>query len=193
MSNGDLDHAIRIYSDLVQRSPSPAAQANLGLAYFLAGRYPEAAAVYRRVLAKDPKNPGFHLNLADTDLLTGRREEAAQGYRRVVELAGADPSPTPQVLTIKAQAQAHLGQGPAAAASLQQALRMASDQGAVAYEAAVVYALLGEQDSALVNAEKAVRSGLGERWFSFPWFEALRRQPRFQEILKTSNPPGARK
>jgi len=185
LSNGDLDRAIGIYSDLVQRSPNAAALANLGLAYFLAGRYDEAATVYRLVLAKDPKNPGFHLNLADTDLLAGRRTDAEKGYRRVVELADADPGPSAQTLSIKAQAFAHLGQGPAAVAALQQALRLAADQGAVAYEAAVVYALLGEKSSALVNAEKAVRSGLGPRWFSLPWFAALRSDPSFQEILKS--------
>jgi serine/threonine-protein kinase len=185
LSNGDLDRAISIYSDLVQRSPNAAALANLGLAYFLAGRYDEAATVYRLVLAKDPKNPGFHLNLADTDLLAGRRTDAEKGYRRVIELADADPGPSAQTLSIKAQAFAHLGQGPAAVAALQQALRLAADQGAVAYEAAVVYALLGEESSALVNAEKAVHSGLGPRWFSLPWFAALRSDPSFQEILKS--------
>jgi len=185
LSNGDLDRAIGIYSDLVQRSPNAAALANLGLAYFLAGRYDEAATVYRLVLAKDPKNPGFHLNLADTDLLAGRRTDAETGYRRVIELADADPGPSAQTLSIKAQAFAHLGQGPAAVAALQQALRLAADQGAVAYEAAVVYSLLGEESSALVNAEKAVHSGLGPRWFSLPWFAALRSDPRFQEILKS--------
>ncbi len=184
LSDGDLARAIELYTDLVQRSPSPGPLANLGLAYFLAGRYDEAAKVYRLVLAKDPKNPGFHLNLADTDLLAGRHADAEAGYRRVVELADADPGPSAQTLSIKAQALAHLGQGPAAVAALQQALRLAADQGAVAYEAAVVYALLGEESSALVNAEKAVHSGLGPRWFSLPWFAALRGDPRFQEILK---------
>jgi serine/threonine-protein kinase len=185
LSNGDLDRAIGIYSDLVRRSPNPVPLANLGLAYFLAGRYDEAAKVYRRVLAKDPKNPGFHLNLADTDLLAGRRADAEKGYRHVVELADADPGPSAQTLSIKAQAFAHLGQGPAAVAALQQALRLAADQGAVAYEAAVVYALLGEESSALVNAEKAVHSGLGPRWFSLPWFAALRSDPRFQKALES--------
>ena len=192
MSNGDLDRAIGIYSGLVQRSPNPVTLANLGLAYFLAGRYDEAAKVYRLVLAKDPKNPGFHLNLADTDLLAGRRADAENGYRRVIELADADPGPSAQTLSIKAQAFAHLGQGPAAVAALQQALRLAADQGAVAYEAAVVYALLGEESSALVNAEKAVHSGLGPRWFSFPWFAALRSDPGFQKTLRTPT-PAARK
>ncbi|HKH45559.1 MAG TPA: protein kinase [Thermoanaerobaculia bacterium] len=189
MSNGDLNRAIQIYSDLVRRSESPAQRSNLGLAYFIAGRYPEAAAIFRGLLAKEPKNPRYILNLADTYSLMGRPAEAREAYRRVVALAEADIATTPQLLTVKAQALAHLGQGPQAVTALQEALRLAPDQGPVAYEAAVVYSLLGEEDSALVSAEKAIRSGLGPHWFSFPWFEALRKHPGFRDVLAAASPP----
>jgi serine/threonine-protein kinase len=189
MSNGDLNRAIRIYSDLAGRTKGPAQRTNLGLAYFVAGRYPEAAATFRGILAEEPKNPVYTLNLADTYSVMGRHAEAREEYRRVVELAEADVATTPQLLTVKAQALAHLGQGPQAVVALQEAFRLAPDRGPVAYEAAVVYSLLGEEDSALVNAEKAIRSGLGLRWFSFPWFEALRRHPRFQEVMAAASRP----
>jgi len=189
LSNGDLSRAIRIYTELVERFPSPAQRANLGLAYFLAGQYPEAAETFRGILVKDPRNPIYTLNLADTYLMMGRRDEAQKTYRHVLELATADIAPSPQLLTVKAQALAHLGQGPQAVAALQDALRLAPDQGSIAYEAAVVYSLLGEENSALVSAGKAIRSGLGPRWFSFPWFEALRRHPRFREVLAAASRP----
>ena len=191
MSNGDLNRAIRIYSDLAVRSKSPAQRANLGLAYFVAGRYPEAAATFRSIVAEEPRNSGYTLNLADTYSLMGRHAEAREVYRRVVELTEVDIAPTPQLLTVKAQALAHLGQGPQAVAALREALRLAPDQGSVAYEAAVVYSLLGEEDSALVSAEKAIRSGLGPCWFSFPWFETLRSHPGFQEVMAAASPPSA--
>jgi len=189
MSNGDLSRAIRIFSDLAARSKSPTQRSNLGLAYFIAGRYPEAAAMFRGILAEEPKNPGYTLNLADVYSLMGRHAEAREAYLRVIELAGADVAATPQILTVKAQALAHLGQGSQAVKALQEARRLAPDQGPLAYEAAVVYSLLGEEDSALVSAEKAVRSGLGPRWFSFPWFEALRRDPGFREVLAAASHP----
>ena len=189
MSNGDLDRAIRVYSDLAERSKSPTQRANLGLAYFLAGRYPEAAAIFRGVLTEEPKNPVYTLNLADMYFLMGRNAEAQELYRRVVKLAEADIATTPQLLTVKAQALAHLGRRSQAIAALREALRIAPDQVPVVYEAAVAYSLLGEEDSALVNARKAIRSGLGFRWLSSPWFDALRRHPGFQEILAAASPP----
>lgn len=191
MSNGDLNRAIRIFSDLAARSKSPSHRSNLGLAYFIAGRYPEAAATFRVVLAEEPKNPGYTLNLADVYSLMGRHAEAREAYRHVVELAEADVAATPQILTVKAQALAHLGQGRKAVQALEEARRLAPDQGPVAYEAAVVYSLLGEENSALVSAEKAIRSGLGPRWFSFPWFEALRKHPGFREVMAAASHPSA--
>jgi len=189
MSNGDLNRAIQIFSDLAARSKSPTQRSNLGLAYFLAGRYSEAAATFRGILTEEPKNPAYTLNLADVYSLMGRPTEAREAYQRVVELAEADVATTPQILTVKAQALAHLGQGRKAVEALQEARRLAPDQGSVAYEAAVVYSLLGEEDSALVSAEKAVRSGLGPRWFSFPWFEELRRHPDFRKFLSATSGP----
>jgi serine/threonine-protein kinase len=182
LSNGDLNRAIEIYSDLLRRSDSPAQRINLGLAYFLSGRYPNATKMFRSVLAKDPGNPSYTLNLADVTLLMGQVEEARKLYRQVIELVEADQTKTPQLFSVKAQALAHLGQGPQAVAALQEAFRLAPDQGPVAYEAAVVYSLLGEESSALVSAQKAIQSGLGPGWFSLPWFEALRRHPGFKKI-----------
>ncbi len=188
MSNGDLNRAIQIYSDLAGRSKNPTERANLGLAYFMAGRYPEATATFRGIVTEEPRNPGYTLNLADTYSVMGQHSAARELYRRVVELAEADIATTPQLLTVKAQALAHLGQGPQAVAALREALRLAPDQGPVAYEAAVVYSLLGEEDSALVSAETAIRSGLGPRWFALPWFEALRKHPDFQKVLAAASP-----
>jgi Flp pilus assembly protein TadD len=107
-------------------------------------------------------------------------------------LAEADRSATtPQLLTVKAQALAHLGRGREAVAAVQQALRLAPNDAPVAYEASLVYAVLSEDDSALANAERALALGYGTRWFSFPWFETLRRDPEFQRLLAADRPaPG---
>jgi serine/threonine protein kinase/tetratricopeptide (TPR) repeat protein len=190
LQNGDLHRAAGLYSDIVRRSPSQVQLSNLGLAYFFLGRYAEAAATYRRILDGDPNNPLYTLNLADACFLMGRRAEAQALYQRAVTLIEADPAARgAQFLSVKAQALAHLGQGQQAVIAIQEALRLAPDQGPTAYEAALVYTLLGEDNSALVNAEKAVRLGFGPRWFSFPWFDALRRHPELQAILARGQAP----
>ncbi len=182
--NGDLDRAVVLYRQLVQRSPSLVKLSNLGLGYLFLGRYQEAAEIFRLACEREPQNPGCALNLADAKALTGQKAEAERLYRRVVELIEADPAATsPSLLTVKAQALAHLGEGRGAVSAVQEALRLAPDQGPIVYEAALVYALLGEDHSALANAEKALRLGLNPRAFSIPWFEPLRRRPEFQALL----------
>jgi serine/threonine-protein kinase len=184
MANGSLERAAVLYGQLVQRSPGSAQMSNLGVVYFLLGRYPAAAGIFRRVVAQEPRNPLYTLNLADADLLTGERAQAEEQYRRVVALVEQDPSAgTPQFLTVKAQALAHLGQSLPAVAAVQEASRLAPEDAGVAYESSLVYALLGENASALVNAGKALRLGFDPRWFDFPWFDSLRRQPDFQRLL----------
>jgi serine/threonine protein kinase/tetratricopeptide (TPR) repeat protein/TolB-like protein len=189
LSSGDLNRAVEIYSDLSRRSPGVVHLGNLALAYFCLGRYPEAAETYQRVLAEQPRHPMVTLNLADTYLLMQRPGEAEALYRQVLELIEGDPAAaSPQSLTVKAQALAHLGRGREAVAAVQEALRLAPNDGPVAYEAALVYSLLGEDDSALANAERALALGYEERWFSLPWFDGLRRHPEFQRILGAARP-----
>jgi Flp pilus assembly protein TadD len=178
MVSGDLRNAVRLFEQLVQRAPGPAALSNLGLSYLLAGRYADAAPIYRRLTESEPRNPEFVLNLADTDLLSGHREAAMPLYRKVVELVDQDARGASwQLLTVKAQALAHLGQGPEAVAAIQQALRLAPEEAQVAYEASVVYALLNEPASATVFADRALKQGFDRRWFQFPWF--LETRPAF--------------
>jgi serine/threonine-protein kinase len=189
VSSGNFQRAIELYDELVRRSPGLTNLSALGLAYFFLGRYSEAAATFRRALDLQPDYPGLVLNLADSYLLLGRNAEAEALYLRLVELIEADPAASdPQLLTNKAQALAHLGRGRQAVAALQDALRVAPDNGFVAYEASLVYALLGEEDSALVNVERAVRQGIGERWFSRPWFASLRKRRELNELLRQARP-----
>ncbi len=173
--SGDPARAVKLYEALIQRSHGLAETSNLGFAYFLVGRYKAAEAAFRQLIAGEPNNPFFILNLADTDLAMGRTAEARELYRRVVELTERDPhAADPQLLTVKAQALAHLGQGLPAVEAVREALRLDADNGPRAFEAAIVYSLLGEKTSALANTEIALRKGCSPSWFNMPWFNTLR-------------------
>ncbi|HTG35674.1 MAG TPA: protein kinase [Thermoanaerobaculia bacterium] len=193
LQSGDPKRALELYRTLVRRSPGFAEISNLGLAELLAGRYAEAAEAFERVAAEKPRNPFVALNLADTYLLLGRKAEAEALYRKVLALIDQDANAGgAQFLTVKAQALAHLGRGLEAVTALREALRLAPESGAPAFEAAVVYALLGEETSAVASAETALRNGCGASWFSLPWFNGLRGDPRFQEVLaRYPGKPGA--
>jgi tetratricopeptide (TPR) repeat protein/tRNA A-37 threonylcarbamoyl transferase component Bud32 len=184
LQSGDPKRALELYRTLVRRSPGFAEVSNLGLAELLAGRYAEAAEAFERVAAEKPRNPFVALNLADIYLLMGRRTEAEALYRKVLALIAQDSQAAgPQFLTVKAQALAHLGQGLEAVTALREALRLAPESGAPAFEAAVVYALLGEETSAIASSEAALRNGCGASWFTLPWFNGLRANPQFRQVL----------
>ena len=183
---GDPRRSVELYQQLVDRAPGPAELSNLALAHLLLGELDAAEQRFAQVLATTPENPFFLLNLADVRHLLGRRDEARQLYGQVLERVAADPTEGSwQLATVEGQALAHLGRSREAVAAVQRALQLAPDNTQVAYEASLVYAVIGETTSALVHAERALAE-LDPRWFSLPWFDPLRRDPRFETLLASS-------
>jgi tetratricopeptide (TPR) repeat protein len=175
---GDLGRAIELYRRLAEINDGATELSNLGLALLLSGRSDEAVATYRRVWEGDPGNPMFTLNLADATEALGRHAEAADLYRRVLELVEGDPSAGHwQMLTVRAQALAHLGRSLEAVRTVQQALQAAPGNAQVAYEASLVYALVGDHVAARASAEEARERGISERWFELPWFASITALP----------------
>jgi tetratricopeptide (TPR) repeat protein len=185
LMSGDLSEAVRRYSELVHRSSTPNRLSNLGLAYLLLHDYQRAAEIFQQVTDRAPRHPIFQLNRADACLLSGGTKEARSHYQRVIDLAESEPGgDRPEFLSGKAQALAHLGRGREAVTAIREAERLAPDDAGVAYAAAVVYATLGEQDSALVSIEKARKMGYQPRWFTFAWFDVLEHRPEFQALVR---------
>jgi tetratricopeptide (TPR) repeat protein len=173
LASGDPQRAAQLYEKLVRRSPEFTELTNLGTAYLLAGRYADAARRLRDALERSPGSPSALLNLADAELLAGRPKEASSLYGQVLERIDQDPQPE-KLLTVRAQALAHLNRSSEAVAAVQEALRLDPESPFKAYEAALVFALVGDQASALWNAQRALDRGFDPRWFAFPWFDPLR-------------------
>lgn len=175
---GVPEHAVRLYRELMARAPSVDERTNFGVALMLAGRFEAAAGTFRQARDEAPANAAIVLNLADAELLAGDQEAARVLYRQVLELVDQDAAAASywNNLTIRAQALAHLGLKEAAVAATLTARKLAPDNPQVHYEAAIVYALVGDRASALVHARAALSAGVDRRWFTFPWFDALRDQ-----------------
>ncbi len=189
LSSGSPERAVDLYRRLVERSPVVNERSNLGTALLLLRRYAEAEGQFRIAVDREPSNAFYALGLGDAFWLLGRREEAAAVYGRVIELLEADRSP--QALTVRGQALAHLGRNMEAAAAVHEASELDPDNAGVAYEASLVYAVLGEAGSALFSAEKALKLGYHPRWFDFPWFDGLRRRPELGRLLTEHSRPGS--
>jgi len=184
LMNGDARRAARLYEEIAARGARHSVLANLGTARLLFGDYAGAAAALEQAHAAAPDNYFYLLNLAQVRWLQNRRREAEDMLRRVLALSDQDPArEDPQRLTVRAQALALLGRKTEAVAEAQQALQLAPRSGSVAFEVALVCAIVGDQTNALVNAEHARDLGFdGPAWFRLPWFEPLRGQPEFQKI-----------
>ncbi len=189
LTHGDPARAARLYQELAAGSADPGLLVNLGVARMLLKDYDGAARAIERAVAADGGGSYFFLlNLAETRRLQGRKAEADALFRKVLDLSAADPSPEDwQRLTVRAQAFAHLGDRRAAVSELQEALRLAPRSGQAAFEAALVYALVGDRTAAVVNAGRARDLGFeAPAWFRLPWFEPLLADPEFRRLAQTA-------
>ena len=183
LTNGDPARAAALFQELA--SPAdPGSLANLGLARMLLGDHDGAAQALEKAVEAAPRNYFYLLNLAQARWLQGRRAEAGKLCRQVLALSDVEPAGEEwQRLTVRAQALAHLGDRQAAVAAVQEALRLAPQNGQAAYEAALVYALVGDRTAALVNAGRARELGFNApAWFRLPWFNTLRSEPGFRAV-----------
>jgi tetratricopeptide (TPR) repeat protein len=180
---GDLRRAERIYRDLVAAGPQRSDLTNLGLVRFLLGDYASAVESYRRALEIEPGHVAVTFNLADAELALGRTAEARRLYDEVLKALAARPSLAPADRCLQAQCLVHLGQQSRAVELALDALREAPQDAEVTYQAAVVFALAGEDNSALALARKARKLGVQARWLSIPAFRQLRTNPEFRKLL----------
>ncbi len=178
LRDGSAERAAQLYEGLVAQFVNETDLNNLGVAYLLLERYEAAVETFGRALTFAPSSPFALLNLADAHGLRGSAEEAKVLYQRVLEEVARDPDPD-ALLTVKAQALAHLGRAEEAVAAMHDGLRLSPANPEVAYSAALVYVLVGDETSALVQARRSLGAGVAKRWFDFAWFDSLR--PRLQD------------
>ncbi|MCP4897239.1 MAG: tetratricopeptide repeat protein [bacterium] len=182
--HGDLHRTVSQYEELIEEDPTGAFLSNLSLAHMLLGNVEEATENARMALQLDSSNGLAMLNFADCLWMQGEREEAREWYRRAMEradeFAQADSA---EALTIRSQCLAHLGQHKEAATAAQQRLRLAPNDMSSHFDAALVFAVIGDRISAVVSAQRAIELGLDSRWLELPWFDSLRSDPDFAELF----------
>lgn len=171
---GRFVRADELYTRLTRDSPSTSSLTNLGVARLYRGDFDGALRSLEAALERAPDHPQILLNLADAHLLGGDTTTAERLYRRTADRTANDPAAdTPALLTVRAQALAHLGRHSEAVEAVLEAVSQSPDDGGVAFEAAVVYALAGEDSSARAAARRAVEQGIEPAWFELPWFAGL--------------------
>jgi tetratricopeptide (TPR) repeat protein/tRNA A-37 threonylcarbamoyl transferase component Bud32 len=182
------ERAVALLREAVKIDPTADSVANLGVDLLLLRRYGEAEASLRQALALQPQALDPALNLADCLTLLGRTAEARRLYAHIAEATAGRSAPGWEILMVRAQALAHLGETDQALEAIQQALRLSPDNGLLAYGAAVVYGVVGDRSSALFYARRAAEHKVDPNWFALPFFDALRGDPAFQRLATRSMP-----
>ena len=185
---GDLSRAEQLALRAIAVRPHSSYYGNLGLARYYLGDYRGALDSYRKALELDPDHLTVRLNVADAELALGNRQKAAEVCREILRGLG-ERELGPSERMSEAQCLAHLGETQRAAAVTLETLQQNPEHAEVAYQAALVYTLLGEPSSALVNVERALERGFQPRQFDIPSFEPLRSDPRFAQLIEASERP----
>ncbi|HEV2844371.1 MAG TPA: protein kinase [Thermoanaerobaculia bacterium] len=181
------DRAVALLREAAKSDPGATSLTNLGVNLMLLRRYGEAEDSLRQALALQPQNPDPALNLADCLTLRGRTAEGRRLYAQIAEAtSGPSAAGDSHLSSVRAQALAHLGRTDEALEAIQQALRLSPDNGWLAYEAAVVYTVIGDRGSALFHARRAAAKDVGPNWFALPFFDPLRDEPAFQLLTARS-------
>ncbi|CAN5442462.1 hypothetical protein BH18ACI2_BH18ACI2_07710 [soil metagenome] len=177
----EIKHA----QELDPRSPViAAAVANI---LYLARRYDEAIEQSRQALDLDPGSVAAHVVMRWASEKKGAHDAAFAIYEKERAFAGD----TPTTKAKHAHVLASTGRAAAAQKILQELLAQRQRQAVTPYEIAVIYALLGDKDSAfkwLAQASKDHAVG-----FTFvrvdPLLDNLRDDPRYAALLRSAGMP----
>jgi TolB-like protein/tetratricopeptide (TPR) repeat protein len=154
----------------------------LGWAYYGTGQYDKAIWQHRRVVSIDPHFSMAHWCLG-LDYLQKRRYRAAIDSFQKTRLLGG---PHNAIFAI-GYAYAMMGDTERAQHSLKELKRALKTSYTPPYSFAAIHAGLGEVDAAFECLDHACKAhDVGLIWLKWdPQFDALRSDPRFEEILKT--------
>lgn len=150
----------------------------LGMAYYRLHEYDQAIAQLRKTLELDPN---FHLArqvLAQTLDMQGRFDEAISECQRALETSDA-----PAVLATLAHAYAREGNSKQALNVLQQLKAQSEKRFVAASNFAWAYLGLGNKEEALNWLEKGYEDGSLYGIKMDPFFDPLRGEPRFEQLI----------
>lgn len=173
---GRTEEAIREAKEAVLLDPaSILTNRNLAFVYQLSHKYPEYAAQAQTTLELAPNNGIAKWDLAWAFALQGKKPQASEQLKAVIDPLG------------RAIVLATMGEN----AQARHALKEAGNPTCCTFDYAMVYAPLGEKDSAIRELEKALDEREAEmvQLYTNPAFDSLRSDPRLQALLRRMNFP----
>lgn len=146
------------------------------------GYYNAAAVMLERSRELEPERNETAYNLGEALLLSGRDEEAASAFDEVASRIKPNAEAL-NMLTIRAQALAHLRRVDEARQTIEVALARSPDDVDIRYAAAATYALIEDREEAIRWMLATPTEIYDATWFSFPWFDFVKDDPQVRERL----------
>jgi len=183
MARGRVTDAIAAASRAIELAPMDyrAAQV-LSISYIASRQFDKAIAQTRKVIEIDPGNPLAHVGLATAYALMGQRDRSIEACKKALAV-GADRAFIPVAV---ASVYAQLGDAEEARKIVEERERNRKPDGVSSFWIAAVYARLDEKEKAFQWLEESFRerSGFLVTLKANYFFENLRDDPRFEEMLK---------
>jgi serine/threonine-protein kinase len=163
----------------------PFASAFVGWSLYMARRFDEAIEQNRKVIAMDPNYSIVYWYQAQS--CTGRKlwDEAIASGQKHVQLSGGAAFALATLGLVYGLA----GMRDEALNALERMIALSKERYVSPFQLAWFYVGLGEKDQALENFEKAYtdRDSMMPYLGTFPLFDSVRSEPRFQALLKKMN------
>ncbi len=164
----------------------------LGQVYLFAKQYDEAAEQLQRTSELNPNHPLIRHNLGELYLAQGRLAEAIPELERSVELSGQlSDAPSSHYLAMVGYAYARANRRKDALKVLDELDQRYHQHLVSAFDMASLHTALGEKERALAWLEQGYEQR--DIWLvelkAWPWFDPLRDDPRFQNLLRRMNFP----
>jgi serine/threonine-protein kinase len=172
--DGDPAQAAAMYGRISTATRQPVYVINEATAWLLANRCDRAMPLFLELVAEDTYLDFANLSLGDCLEIGGRHGEAQSAYHKALEAIDGKPGMPDSVdYGLRAQILAHLDRRDEAVAAIMNALRLAPDSPETAFDASLVYALVGDLTSAAAQRDRALELGMSSAWFELPWFAVI--------------------
>jgi TolB-like protein/Tfp pilus assembly protein PilF len=190
---GDFARAAEAWDNSLAIKPTSGAYANTGSMYFYLGKYETAADRYALGVGLAPLDYRLWGNLGDAYYYSENFKTAAEvAYRKAIQFAEERLSVNASdadAMSDVAYFYAKVGKVEKAIEMNAAALANSPDDMYVNYNAALIYAHLGERDQALVALERAVELDYQPELLSTdPGFRSLQDEERFKQLLAANKP-----
>ncbi|MEJ2084319.1 MAG: protein kinase [Acidobacteriota bacterium] len=177
------------YLKMLAELHDEAAAMNLGNCYLFLGRLDEAIGAYEQTIELAPERPLAYQGLAEAYEMQGNPTVARQWYEEAITRFDAQidqgGGPRSKFFGSRAVCHAKLDHRDQAISDIDEALTLAPERGEGLFNAAQVYAVLGERKQAYKYMERAIVSGYGREEFDNNIaFAALRGEPEFLALIE---------